>query len=427
MKITKKLLGYLNKIFDKDPERFLALRVGYAGAGLTWTVADGLLALSPIGGAGAPLTVVLAGYRLGELVNFISAQPGYRVEYANLTDLSLLSAAVLMDGQGDVSKSNGDHLYGYTSFLWAYMEAHATELNAAKLEIDEMKRQMATTTASGEWLDELGGYYGVPRLSNEVDESYSARIIAEVLRPRGNNVAIEAAIKTFTGQDVRVTDVVTYGSASRSYNDVWKYDGVQLHNSAAGVRYGLFDVGLDYDIINGGEVNTFLVTIRGIIDRLRDAGTHLRDLALQGSALSDTSQAPTDGGNSLSFTATVSNGDTVDAPTDASTSTVIVAPMLTDTDNARVDGLAMIVTTQFTYGGLRTHNGDIAYRGIRPTGEDVGTAGDIPYSGLMRANGSVIPNGSEVADGLYTVPFKGLLYANGSFVADGSQTADARI
>lgn len=402
MKITKKLLGYLNKIFDKDPERFLALRVGYAGTGLTWTVADGVLALSPVGGVGGPLTVALAGYRLGELVNFISAQPGYRVEYANLTDLSLLSAAVLMDGQGDVSKSNGDHLYGYTSFLWAYMEAHATELNAAKLEIDEMKRQMATTTASGEWLDELGGYYGVPRLASEVDESYSARIIAEVLRPRGNNVAIEAAIKTFTGQDVKVTDVVTYGSALPSYNDVWKYDGVQLHNSAAGVRYGLFDVGLDYDIINGGEVGTFLVTIRGIIDRLRDAGTHLRDLALQGSAISDTAEAPTDDGSGIAINVLVSNADAATAPTDDSISTVIVAPTLTDTDNSRVDGLAMIVTTQFTYSGVRKHDGDITYRGTRPTGEDVGTSGDIPFSGLMTADGSVAAAGRETADGLRT-------------------------
>src|SRR3546814_4396237 len=86
---------------------------------------------------------------------------------------------------------------------------------------------MSTKTAQGEWLDELGGYYGVPRIQGENDASYGPRIIAEVLRPRGNNVAMEAAIKVYTGQDAKVTDVTLYGDPFPRYDATIRYDGTR--------------------------------------------------------------------------------------------------------------------------------------------------------------------------------------------------------
>ena len=100
MKLTKKLLGFINKVFDKDPAPFLALRLRYVGAGMTWSVQDAVLRTTPSGGLGAPLVIDLRAYRIGELVNYLAAQTGYTVEYVDLSELSQLSAACLLDEIG---------------------------------------------------------------------------------------------------------------------------------------------------------------------------------------------------------------------------------------------------------------------------------------------------------------------------------------
>lgn len=398
MKLTKKLLGFLHRVFDKDPAPFLALRLRYAGAGMTWRVSDAVLTTVPSGGAGAPLAVDLRQYLLGELVNHLAAQPGYTVEYADLSELSLLSAAVLLDGSGDQALSNGDHLYAYTSVLWSYLEANAVELRTASIEIDEMLDQMSTTTADAEWLDELGSYYAVPRLQGELDASYSVRIIAEVLRPRGNNVAIESAIKVYTGQVTTVRDVTIYGGEAPLYNSIHIHDGSELHNSTAGPRYGLFDVEYGYDILGGADISGFQSIIRDLINRLRDAGTHLRSLLLQGSEISDDFTAPTDGG-SLALGGAQVLDDSFVAPDDEIAAVVSAAGFDDDLD-APLDGLAAVVTTQFMYNGIRYYDGDITHRGISVSAEDIGTTGDIPFSGLLRLDGNFALDGAQITDGL---------------------------
>ena len=39
MKLTDKLLGYLNRVFEKGPDRVLSLRIRYDG-GMSWKIAD---------------------------------------------------------------------------------------------------------------------------------------------------------------------------------------------------------------------------------------------------------------------------------------------------------------------------------------------------------------------------------------------------
>jgi hypothetical protein len=54
-------------------------------------------------------------------------------------------------------------------------------------------------TADGEILDVWGTYFGVARRSGEDDEAYYNHIVREVLRPRVNRFAIEAAVFDDTG------------------------------------------------------------------------------------------------------------------------------------------------------------------------------------------------------------------------------------
>jgi hypothetical protein len=54
-------------------------------------------------------------------------------------------------------------------------------------------------TADGEILDVWGAYFGVARRGDEDDEAYYNHIVLEVLRPRVNRFAIEAAVFDDTG------------------------------------------------------------------------------------------------------------------------------------------------------------------------------------------------------------------------------------
>jgi hypothetical protein len=396
MLLTPKLLSFINRVFDKDPRKFLALRLSYGG-GMTWNVQDAVLTTNVQGGIGAPLNVDLTQYTLADLVGYLAAQPGYSVPYADAGDNAQLSARILLDGSGDIAVSNGDHLYGYTNVLWAYLEAASSELARAKAQIAEMLQQMSTTTAGDVWLDELGGYYGIPRISGEADASYGPRIITEVLRPRENNVAMEAAIKAFSGQNTTVTDVTEWSSVAPLYNGSEVHDGSILHNAAASPLYGLFDVVYGYDLENGGSLTEFAQLIRDLIDRLRAAGTHLRALSLSASSMSDAfTHAPSDA-SAMSVGAAMT--DPLTAPTESTTIGVAMVA-LTDTAVAGLDGLAAIISTNYTYSGLRLYNGAITHQGISTNAEDIGSPGDIPFSGVLVLDGSFNLDGSQLIDGL---------------------------
>lgn len=422
MLLTKKLLSFLNRVFDKAPGEFLALRLSYGG-GLTWRVENAVLYTTVTGGIGQNLTVDLSQYTIASLVAYLAAQPGYSVLYADGTDSAQLSARILLDGSNDIATSNGDHLYAYTNVLWAFLEAAANELDQAKAAIVEMLKQMSTLTASDIWLDELGGYYGIPRLSGELDASYGPRIIAEVLRARGNNVAMEAAIKVFTGQDAKVTDVVLYTASAPNYDGTITHNSAWNYQSASQPLYGLFDVEYDYDLINGGDFSAFQQVIEDLINRLRDAGTHLRALNLGSGALEDALTAPTDGGASQDLVVALPFEETATAPTEDSSMSGAMEAM-NDTFAGGLDGLAAVVTTQFTYSGLRTYNGAITHLGISTNAEDIGTPGDIPFTGVLTLDGSFNLDLPNILDGLINVYSENF---DGAWNFDGSNNYDGNL
>jgi hypothetical protein len=262
MKITQRLINYLHRVFDKNPARFVALRIDCDGTGLTWKIHDAILTATPVGGTASSLSIDLNAYTVTALAAYIAAETGYSVPYVDTSALSVLSAQVLMDSTGDVSQTNGDHLYGYTSVVWAYMDANAAELEEAGTQIDNMLQQMNTITASGSWLDFQGAYYGVPRNVGEQDAQYGPRIIATVIRPLGNNVAIESALRVLNG-----------GLAA----SVVDYD--EIVNGS----YGLFDISFAVSLAML-QVDTILGwqgAINAIIESMRDAGTHVRTTMIE--------------------------------------------------------------------------------------------------------------------------------------------------
>ena len=362
MKLTKKLLSFIHRVFDKTPAQFLALRLTYRG-GMTWSIADGVLTTKVTGGPGVDLAVPLRGYSINTLVGFLAAQPGYSVLYADTTESAAMSAAVLLDGAGDIDASNGDHLYGYSSFLYTYLEAFAIELAAAEVQVGEVLRQLSTKTAEGEWLDELGSYYAVPRLVGEADSQYGPRIIPEVLRPRGNGIAIESAIRAYTGQDIRVVDVVVYGNATPTYNGTVAHNAARTYNASPALIYGLFDVLYSYDLLSGTDVSTFRQQMRDLINRLRDAGTQLRALTLQSSSIADSLLvAPTDGGVTQALNVAYAVTDAGPGATESmGTMAGLLATMSDTAARAMGDSLTLTFSSGTTYNGQRSYNAAITY------------------------------------------------------------------
>ncbi|HEY0205071.1 MAG TPA: hypothetical protein VGC15_13090 [Acetobacteraceae bacterium] len=298
MRLTTKLLGHINRAFRKDPDAFLALRLSYDG-GMQWQVAEGVLTTTVRGGSGAPLSIPLAGLTVAELAGVLSVQRGYTTPWVVPAPQSGAAALRLLDGQGDIYDSNGDHLLAYGSILYAYLDAMTQELMLAQSAIVAMPDQMNTATAAGDWLDLQGLMYAVPRLGGEPDGLYARRIIVEVLRPKGNNVAIEAAIADYIGQDVTINDVTIFRGPEPSFDGIPAFDGSYNFSPAAVPVYGLFDAVVGYDLIGGGDPSSYIATLRALVERLRDAGTQLRSVTLGAAALSDLAELPTDDTDTL--------------------------------------------------------------------------------------------------------------------------------
>lgn len=194
------LLDTLPGFFDRDPQADLALRVRHP-AGLRWQIdrVDTLI-LSP---AGWPETTIdLRAYTLAELVTHLRAL-GFEIPYSN-PDLTARQASILTPGSGDQNSSNGDHLYGFRSILWAHLKALDLALADADHAMTALLRQLILPQARESWADYWGYHFGMPRLPGETDPAYTQRIIDEFYRARSNPVAMVKNVQRYTGAEIEL-------------------------------------------------------------------------------------------------------------------------------------------------------------------------------------------------------------------------------
>lgn len=194
------LINNLPGFFDRNPQPDLALRVRHP-AGLRWHVAcTDLLTLSP---DGLPETVIdLRAFTLSALATHLAGL-GFTVPYLN-PDLAPRQASVLLSGNGDQDRTDGDHLYAFRSILWAHLKALDLSLAAADEALAAMLRQLILPQAQESWADYWGYYFGMPRLTGETDSAYTQRIIDEFYRARNNPVAMRRNVKRYTGADIEL-------------------------------------------------------------------------------------------------------------------------------------------------------------------------------------------------------------------------------
>lgn len=90
----------------------------------------------------------------------------------------------------------------------ALLDAMNSELEEVEQETIASKLQSSLKTATGEYLDNFGDWFGVYRKNNETDGKYRQRIIDYLLLKRGTNNSIIKAIKDYL--DDQDTDVKIY-------------------------------------------------------------------------------------------------------------------------------------------------------------------------------------------------------------------------
>lgn len=287
MRLTGKLLGYLHRVFSKDPLQFLALRITCDSGQMTWSVFDGFLTLMPVSNFADPMTIDLSKFTVQDLAQFVSSQVGYSVVFQDTTANRNLSALVLLDASGDVAQSNGDHLFGYTNLLYAYVNANASELEILQAQIVNALDQMSTTTAQDEFLDFLGTFYFVPRNSvgaaPELDTAYSPRIISNVLLPSNNNIGMAIALEAqFPGTEVIITDAVNNSATLLLRDGSILFNSEFVHNSnAAAITDGLFDVTFAFDFSGPVSFSEYAPLVVAAINKYRAGGTYVRNLFLK--------------------------------------------------------------------------------------------------------------------------------------------------
>ena len=205
-------------------------------------------------------------------------------------------------------------------------------------------------------------------LTPEEDRAYGRRIIADVLRPRGNNVAISAAVKEATGQATSVEDVTLYGSPSPAYNSTYTHNSAVNHDAAAVPIYGLFDAETAYDLLGAEPPTLYIARVRDVVSRLRDAGTHLRSLTLGSGAITDAGPRPLgDTMSALALAPTLT--DTVDPPTEdagealGDAAIVGMIDLHTEVKGDDSAGMELTVSYGMLHDGLRLYSGGVPHAG----------------------------------------------------------------
>lgn len=360
--LTAKLVSRLNRVFSHGPNAFLAMRLRHASGTFRWVVAEdrltGYVDEAPI------FDVDLSAHTVLSLVQYLSSLSGLTVSSAAPPEYRGLSARVLVPGQGRQLDQGGDALRGFTSLLWAYLDALAFELQAAEQQVRDTIAQMTLSQADEQWMEVWGEQFGVPRRAGEPLPNYARRIVIDTIRLRGNNRALEMALYDRFGQHATVEDVTLNGPTFPIYNGAILHDGAYNHVGAYNPIFGLFRVLVGYDLLGGGNPIEFVAEVAEVIEQLRHAGTHLESVRLGGSTLEDVYPGrPSDGLAVQELTADLDMVDVfVAPPVDASMLAVLALARFTgDAVAAPTEGADVTVSWATLHNGVRSYDGSAPY------------------------------------------------------------------
>lgn len=197
--------------------------------------------------------------------------------------------------------------------------------------------QQLENGAQGLWLDAWGDVYGVPRFTSEPDVRYAHRILAEITRPKTNNLGMADLIDDALGlTNTQVLDALDYYEVPR-YNDPGRRLNATTRLNAAADLQGNSPYGMFIVLLYAGAVNaTFRSRIKELTSRAHVAGS--RHWRTYGTPFAPVPALDVD--SSSTFVATppsaVSLTVSDDSPTEAPTALVVASP------DAEPEGISVV-------------------------------------------------------------------------------------
>lgn len=144
----------------------------------------------------------------------------------------------------------------------------------AKDGLNEANLEMALNTATGEWLDFWGNFYGVYRIAGEKDNPYRERIIEEIIAPKATIPALKRAtsryLKTYQGEILDATDVKIF----EPWTHLIKFDERgTLDGAGRLVSYNYWNYAvLDISLPNASLLTTSLIEY---LNKIKAAGVKI--------------------------------------------------------------------------------------------------------------------------------------------------------
>lgn len=256
--MIERLLSHLYSALSPDPKKKSVALVRHPGGHVREVADDVLRAWRKDGSLIAEIP--LADKNVGDLLEDL-ANLGFEVQALD-GDAMTLSALALLEGNVDEDSPGGAYLTVPSSALWHVLRPIARELSSASRALDSAKAQMYLASASDEWLDYWGAFFGLPRNGMD-DAAYRRYLIAETLRPRSNPRAIEAAVRDAIGASIQIYE--PFGDVFRLSRS--ELNRARLHDSSIwthGVIVPVADIGTDFS------------EVLPVIHRNRPAGVVIR-------------------------------------------------------------------------------------------------------------------------------------------------------
>lgn len=255
MRLLENMLDWVHDGFNRSPEGRTAIYLTSNDSSLRVGLADGVLSFSQAVGDG--LGMGLDGLSIGQV--FASIDAAYPGQARLVADLAARPARMLLAPRRYLDPVSGDFVYvfgAYQSLLYGLLDVYSLALEAVGTDVQAMLAQSYLHSATDIWLDEWGGYLGVARLLGEADGDYLNRIIAVIIQPKCNNVALAMAIaQNFGLNEVTVTDI--------------------------DAKQGFFTVNMPFDLL-GGDTPTLLANaVTVLVNQLKAAGTVLDSVYLE--------------------------------------------------------------------------------------------------------------------------------------------------
>lgn len=166
-----RLVTALPPTYLKDPIGAAALQV-QCSPGATWTVEHGVIKTTPV--SGDAIAITLREHTFTSLATAINAVTNYTASV--LGSVGALKASTLLDTAVPQAAATSIQLAYYTAANYILLGPVARALDDFDDAFEEAVTQLDMRHAGGVWLDRWGTMSGLPRLQDETDLIYAARV-----------------------------------------------------------------------------------------------------------------------------------------------------------------------------------------------------------------------------------------------------------